>query len=762
MLKNLSVKSDNFSLFHYIACLVGLFFLSFTGAQEEPYGLTLLFACLCADMNPAILCLTYAVCSLIGFSLSRILTAVLSGGFLFLIYLIYRRNGRTPGWERYLYLAVSLAFWVVFGNTESYAVLAFLPTMAQRSVFAAFLLLLSHLFSYALRALLQKSFRCRLQTEELISLAVCFLIVGMGVYRLFGAVVTTSFFLFCLFLCRFALKSPSVFPVALLLGLPEAILTHSMEGCAILLLCASADYLFARSNRVAECLGVFVAFTLAKLFTGLFSDSVMHGMLILLSGFLPCLCYLLIPDFLLERLERKLVFYRERKLSRIAINHNRAVTGEKLFEISGIFREIEVAFDCLNQSGSEEKARLSIKNDLVFAVCSSCRDKKRCRLAEGTAFDRLISIACAKGKANFIDLPAELSSACINPGGMLSTLNKHVADYRNFLAETENVNAGRALLAEQAKGMSEILKSMAMEQSEPYALLVDKERELSLSLARAGILCTELLVYGEERNPTVNLITFGNVDGKQVASVLEKSFSVPFLPTEKMPLGDDKYCMTFKRRPAFNAAFGVSSLSKEGEAVCGDTYSLIRVDEKTFLVALSDGMGSGDYARKLSDSTISLIEGFYRTGMPAETILDTVGRLLSFNQDEGFVCLDIAAVNLENGEAEIIKIGSPTGFIIGRDKLRLLSGETLPLGMLETAHPMTAKTNLLEDDILVFLSDGVTSAFGSDTDLVSFLQTLSPLNPQGLTDCILSEAKRLYGGKAEDDMTAVAVRLYAQ
>ena len=324
----------------------------------------------------------------------------------------------------------------------------------------------------------------------------------------------------------------------------------------------------------------------------------------------------------------------------------------------------------------------------------------------------------------------------------------------------ENANAGRKLLSEQAKGVSDILKAMAIEQSEPLEIYSDREREISQLLARSGILCTEILVYGEGDNVTVSLITFGDADGKKIASLIGKALSVPCMPAEKMPLGDEKYCCTFRKKPRYDAAFGVASLAKEGENVCGDNYSVIKIDEKTFLVALSDGMGSGEYARKLSDSSISLIESFYRTKMPAETILETVNQLLSFNREEGFVCLDIAAVNLESGEAEIIKIGSPMGFIINRDKIRLLSGETLPLGILDNMRPITAKTGLAEDDILVFLSDGVTAAFGSDTDLVAFLQTLNPRNPQSLADALVNEARRLYGDKTPDDMTALAVRMY--
>lgn len=65
------------------------------------------------------------------------------------------------------------------------------------------------------------------------------------------------------------------------------------------------------------------------------------------------------------------------------------------------------------------------------------------------------------------------------------------------------------------------------------------------------------------------------------------------------------------------------------------------------MLALSDGMGSGEYARRISDCTISLVESFYRAKMPSDTILSTVNQLLSFNREESFSCIDVATVDLD-------------------------------------------------------------------------------------------------------------------
>ena len=63
---------------------------------------------------------------------------------------------------------------------------------------------------------------------------------------------------------------------------------------------------------------------------------------------------------------------------------------------------------------------------------------------------------------------------------------------------------------------------------------------------------------------------------------------------------------------------------------------MIRIDERKFMVALSDGMGSGEYAKKVSETAISLLESFYRAKMPSDLVLSTVNKLLSFSKEETF------------------------------------------------------------------------------------------------------------------------------
>ena len=122
--------------------------------------------------------------------------------------------------------------------------------------------------------------------------------------------------------------------------------------------------------------------------------------------------------------------------------------------------------------------------------------------------------------------------------------------------------------------------------------------------------------------------------------------------------------------------------------------------------------------------------------------------------------MDIGVIDLNSGKADIVKIGSPIGFIISGSAVKVLEGSALPLGILDCIRPDAASYDLQENDVLLFLSDGITDAFSSTADLYEILKSVPANNPQQLADNLLQQALSAYGGKAKDDMTALAVRLF--
>ena len=757
-------KIDFTQLFILLGFALAALCLFFVLDNGEPFSLLLCYAMLAAHL-PTL------PCAVIGFfpclfsqNVTLVLLYAAQTVLIVLGFLLHNKHGkrRAPLFPLFA-LSISLTLFVVAAPFQGYILPFegefFNDKTVQKVLLAAFFFLCAAIFSVATKSLLQKFLRCRLRGDEIVFTVFSLVLVGVGICRFLSvnAYLGASF----LFLLVFAsvTKDPSCLLCAFCLSLPPFLVAgQSIEKFFIF---GVAVLLFVRFGRLAVACALLATFFSYGYFEGLFAYPTGQLVQALLAAVVPALLFMLIPSPLLRALENKLIFYREKHLSRIAINRNRAAIGEKLFELSAVFREIQATFNSLGSAEAEAHAKEYMRNCVVDEVCKKCPQHLVCARKNPLPWiGNLVDIGCLKGKATLLDIPKKLAETCNFQSEMLYALNKQLAEYRSYATEAENTATGRSLLAGQAQGVSEILKNLALEQSEPMRLYTDKERALNVALLGAGIVCSEVLIHGEEDNFTLSLITFGKADVKKIAQVASHLFQTTMVISERIALSGEKFCCVLRKKPTFDAAFGISTVQKSGEIASGDTHSVIKIDERRFMVALVDGMGSGEYAQKISESTISLLESFYRAKMPPALILSTVNKLLTFNKEESFACVDVAIVDLTDGKADIVKIGSPLAFILSGNTVKVLESASLPLGILDNLRPDTSSYTLAENDVLLFISDGVTDAFGGAADLYEILRTMPANNPQQLADSLVQSALKAYNGKAKDDVTAVAVRLF--
>ena len=751
------------SAFFYLIALLSMLALHHLGQNGEPFALAVLYAMLASGLNVWTSCLFYILSALGGFTLTLLPVYTGQSAILFLAFCCERKLHKSGAFLTLSSTTLALALFVALSPFHAYtlplSVNFLLSPLVQKTVIAGVILLLCATFTVAFKAILKKLLRCRLKPEEIVFSALFFVLTGTGFCRVAGLNAYTGVAFFLLLLFAYTVKDASGVICAFVLALPPALAFGVSVGRFFIY--GVAVVLFVGAGRLAAALALLCTYLAFGYLDGIYFLSASALVESLLAALLPCLCFLLLPAPFVHSLENKLVFYREKHLSRVAINRNRAAIGEKLFEISGVFREIQTTFHALSSNEAETGAKEYIRSVVVESVCKSCPNRLNCR-KKGleTDLDKLIALGCAKGKTSLIDLPTALGEACVNPSGLLYAVNRRIGEYRKYMLETENAATGRQLLAGQAQGVSEILRNIALEQSEPLTSYTEREKRLDIELLRAGIVCSEVLILGDEDEITLSLVTFGRADVRKIAAISSSVLGETLTISERLTLGKDKFCCILRKKPRYDAAFGVATTTKSGERASGDTHAIVKIDERRFMLALSDGMGSGEYARRISESTVSLLESFYRAKMPSPLVLSTINKLLTFSKEESFACVDIGVVDLDSGTADIVKIGSPLAFILSGTTLRILESDSLPLGILESLRPDTATYELNEDDVLLFVSDGITSAFGSTADLYETLKTVPASNPQRLADTLLDRALALYGGEAKDDMTVLAVRLF--
>ncbi|MBQ0099780.1 MAG: hypothetical protein KBS91_04475, partial [Firmicutes bacterium] len=346
---------------------------------------------------------------------------------------------------------------------------------------------------------------------------------------------------------------------------------------------------------------------------------------------LPSLLFALIPTKQLTKLKDKLYLFREKQLTRLSINRNRTMLSNKLYDISLVFTEIASTFnESKEKSLDDNKAKFMIKKEILNSVCSTCSLKNDCKdiiKNKDLVFDKLIDIGIAKGKLTLIDFPKNICESCPLANNILFALNKLLFDYRKHLLDEINLNVSRDLLKQETLGISEVLKGLAVDSGKQLKYQSKLERDIANELFKNGIVISELLIYGEGRNTQVDLIiTMKEFPLTLIENVISKSVGFFMSLSERNDIDEEKCYLAFRVACEYDAVFGLSIATKDGSIKSGDTHSVLRLKEDKFLIALSDGMGSGKLAEEVSSTSLSLIETFYKAGLQEELILTTINK----------------------------------------------------------------------------------------------------------------------------------------
>jgi len=318
------------------------------------------------------------------------------------------------------------------------------------------------------------------------------------------------------------------------------------------------------------------------------------------------------------------------------------------------------------------------------------------------------------------------------------------------------------LIAEQLGGISTVMQELANSLSSNLQFDCQKEKEIIDELNSIDIICSEAIIYCSS-NEIINctlLIKHDNVLENDINKIVSKICGVQMyiIAVEQSSVATMN-AVILKTRPKYEMIVGFSQVAKNCGETSGDTYSFININDDKFLIAISDGMGSGESAKNASSLAISLIENFYKAGFNNDTILTSVNKLLNLANNDVYSALDICVVDLRQGLADLIKIGAPLGFIKTKTSLSVIEAGALPLGILEEMRPSITKKTINHGDNIILLSDGIVDSFDNSEVLYNYINNLESINPQNLADCILNQAIINDKSSPNDDMTVVVGRI---
>ena len=141
-----------------------------------------------------------------------------------------------------------------------------------------------------------------------------------------------------------------------------------------------------------------------------------------------------------------------------------------------------------------------------------------------------------------------------------------------------------------------------------------------------------------------------------------------------------------------------------------------------------------------------------------ETVLKSVGTLLKVRNKEEFNAIDIAVIDTETGDVDVIKQGAREGYVITPEGLKEISCGSLPLGIIDGVSPVTQTLKLTPRDFIIMFSDGVIDGLGKER-LEEILTKVDTRNPDEICERVMSNVEKIAPDE-RDDCSMICARLF--
>ena len=344
----------------------------------------------------------------------------------------------------------------------------------------------------------------------------------------------------------------------------------------------------------------------------------------------------------------------------------------------------------------------------------------------------------------------------------------------NFIWK-KKMDESKKNVSNQLEGVSEAISNLANEISKNPDEFEDKKQEILTLLEQKEIKIKDISIKKQKSGRFIVDIytdTCDNLDGtscdiKKIGKILNKVFNDKFIIQDQqcgLRENKQKCKFTYIMQDKLNIQIGVAKTTKADSPVSGDSNLQTKLDDGKYLLALSDGMGSGPEARKSSKIAIKMLERLLEAGFDKDISIKLINSTLIANlEDDMYATLDIAILDFFKGNLEFIKNGACPTFVKRNKEIQILKSLSLPTGIVENADLTVYDYDLQPGDILVMCTDGIIE---SNTEYVNkelwvkyLLEDIQTNDAQQIADLILSEAIDNNYGKQKDDMTVIVAKV---
>ena len=460
---------------------------------------------------------------------------------------------------------------------------------------------------------------------------------------------------------------------------------------------------------------VIVGFVLGNIYISYYANGLSELTVLMSEMLIASVSLLFMPKALEVKLDK--LFNQNRTLEEPYNNilDTTADVKEKIGAVSEVFDNLaDITIE--NTPESAKETRDVLKRYILNYVdnkCIGCNNKNEC--IEKENLDLTIDYLATKLEYNEDIEKRMLKFDCEHSDEIIDDIYDVYNSMKLMRIIKQKENENSVKLSNQYKEVSKILSNIAKNIKSNSIVKEKSQSKLRDELKFYGYTIYEDNFKREGKNIEYVFVTdiltdIANQKEQiiEIASdILEQSMTIKLILNSSK---NEKSKIKLVSIPAYEVKVGISSSTKTGENVSGDSYLSMELQDLKQMTIISDGAGSGEVAAKGSSTVINMLEKLLSGGFSEDKAIEIINSVVKLKgNDDIFSTLDAIIINLKTAEAEFIKVGAAPTYILEDGKITTINKTNVPIGILKDTDYVPLCKKLKDKDIIVQISDGVVA-----------------------------------------------------
>ncbi len=343
---------------------------------------------------------------------------------------------------------------------------------------------------------------------------------------------------------------------------------------------------------------------------------------------------------------------------------------------------------------------------------------------------------------------------------ILRMLNISYKVSKNNFVWKRKLEESKKNMETQLMGVSKVISGIAkdIQKDSVKKDYTKQEIEITELLKQKEIEIEEVSINRKDRY-IINILLKETANYRIIENILTKVLKEDIIlndehstETEQIYISDDKYVI----------GFATADSSKSQSEVSGDNFINMRLKDGKYIIALSDGLGSGRKANESSMQALAILKNLLEFGFDNDSSIELITTSLISKNEEVFATLDIAIIDLYKGTIEFIKSGACPTYIKKNKKVQIIKSNSLPAGMINQDNIEVFDTDIQNEQMILMCTDGIIDSNieykNKELWIKYLLEDIETKNTKKIADIILNEAIDNNFGKIKDDMSVIVCK----